>query len=149
MYCSNQNNKERLSASSSQSSLETLLKSNTTTTNMYSRSTTQIKTVSPDYPDDKSINNRLNIQKSGYKNSFLGSPSQSEENSSDGGSTSSRVLSRFGKQQDPFLLVDPDLTIPTLLDLTQQDYEVNAPASNASLLQGEDLLMALDQTTTV
>nr|QHD64851.1 hypoxia-inducible factor alpha subunit [Gecarcinus lateralis] len=53
--------------------------------------------------------------------------------------------SRFGQRQDPFLLMSSD-TIPTLLELTQQDYEVNAPANN-SLLQGAELLMALDQSS--
>ncbi|XP_042868035.1 hypoxia-inducible factor 1-alpha-like isoform X2 [Penaeus japonicus] len=50
------------------------------------------------------------------------------------------------RRQDPLLLMDPDLSIPDLLDLTQLDYEVNAPANNCSLLQGSDLLMALDQS---
>lgn len=40
-------------------------------------------------------------------------------------------------------LLDPDATIPSLLDLTQQDFEVNAPVNNL-LLQGTDLLTALD-----
>lgn len=40
-------------------------------------------------------------------------------------------------------LLDPEAAIPSLLDLTQQDYEVNAPTSNL-LLQGEDLLTALE-----
>jgi hypoxia-inducible factor 1 alpha len=41
-------------------------------------------------------------------------------------------------------LLDPDATaIPSLLDLTQQDFEVNAPV-NSLLLQGTDLLTALD-----
>lgn len=53
--------------------------------------------------------------------------------------------SRLGQRQDPYLLMSTDTTIPTLLELTQQDYEVNAPANN-SLLQGADLLMALDQS---
>lgn len=53
--------------------------------------------------------------------------------------------SRLGQRQDPFLLMSSD-TIPTLLELTQQDYEVNAPANN-SLLQGAELLMALDQSS--
>lgn len=54
--------------------------------------------------------------------------------------------SRFGQRQDPFLLMSPDTTIPTLLELTQQDYEVNAPANN-NLLQGAELFMALDQSS--
>nr|ABF83561.1 hypoxia-inducible factor alpha [Metacarcinus magister] len=57
-------------------------------------------------------------------------------------SHSERCGSRLGQRQDPYLLMSSD-TIPTLLELTQQDYEVNAPANN-SLLQGAELLMALD-----
>lgn len=53
--------------------------------------------------------------------------------------------SRLGQRQDPYLLMSSD-TIPTLLELTQQDYEVNAPANN-SLLQGAELLLALDQSS--
>lgn len=41
-------------------------------------------------------------------------------------------------------LLDPS-AIPSLLDLTQQDYEVNAPVQNF-LLQGQDLIQALDIT---
>ncbi|KAG0723173.1 hypothetical protein GWK47_043158 [Chionoecetes opilio] len=52
--------------------------------------------------------------------------------------------SRLGQRQDPYLLMSSD-TIPTLLELTQQDYEVNAP--NNGLLQGAELLMALDQSS--
>lgn len=44
-----------------------------------------------------------------------------------------------------FSLLDPKNGIPSLLDLTQQDYEVNAPVNN-HLLQGVDLLVALEQT---
>lgn len=41
-------------------------------------------------------------------------------------------------------LLDPETTeIPSLLDLTQQDFEVNAPVGNF-LLQGEELLTALE-----
>nr|ADH01740.1 hypoxia-inducible factor 1 alpha [Oratosquilla oratoria] len=54
-----------------------------------------------------------------------------------------RVLPR---RQDPFLLLSPDQTIPNLLDLTQLDYEVNAPTASTNLLQGSDLLTALDQS---
>ncbi|XP_049826586.1 protein similar isoform X2 [Aethina tumida] len=39
-------------------------------------------------------------------------------------------------------LLDPEGTIPSLMDLTQQDYEVNAPVHN--LLLGQDLLSALE-----
>lgn len=60
-------------------------------------------------------------------------------------SSSEGCGSRFGQRQDPFLLMSSD-TIPTLLELTQQDYDVNAPSSN-SLLQGAELLMALDQSS--
>lgn len=41
-------------------------------------------------------------------------------------------------------LLDPEASsIPSLLDLTQQDFEVNAPVNNF-LLNGEELLTALD-----
>lgn len=41
-------------------------------------------------------------------------------------------------------LLDPEATaIPSLMDLTQQDYEVNAPVGNF-LLDGVDLLSALE-----
>ncbi|KAK4295070.1 hypothetical protein Pmani_032342 [Petrolisthes manimaculis] len=53
---------------------------------------------------------------------------------------------RRSHRQDPLLLMNPDTTITNLLDLTQQDCEVNAPANNCNLLQGADLLMALDQS---
>lgn len=44
-------------------------------------------------------------------------------------------------------LLDPDTTtIPSLMDLTQQDYEVNAPVNNF-LLNGVDLLSALETNT--
>lgn len=44
-------------------------------------------------------------------------------------------------------LLDPEATaIPSLLDLTQQDFEVNAPV-NSFLLNGEELLTALDIST--
>lgn len=56
------------------------------------------------------------------------------------------VGGRRGHRQDPLLLMNPDTTITNLLDLTQQDCEVNAPANNCNLLQGADLLMALDQS---
>ncbi|XP_039282885.1 hypoxia-inducible factor 1-alpha [Nilaparvata lugens] len=39
-------------------------------------------------------------------------------------------------------LLDPDGTVPSLMDLTEQDYAVNAPSS--LLLHGSDLLTALD-----
>ncbi|KAL1513012.1 hypothetical protein ABEB36_002499 [Hypothenemus hampei] len=41
-------------------------------------------------------------------------------------------------------LLDPEtISVPSLLDLTQQDFEVNAPV-DSSLLQGEELLIALE-----
>lgn len=41
-------------------------------------------------------------------------------------------------------LLDPSsAAIPSLMDLTEQDYDVNAPAAGA-LLQGSDLFKALD-----
>lgn len=52
---------------------------------------------------------------------------------------------KLTRRQDPLLLMDPDTTIPNLLDLTQLDYEVNAPANNNNLLHGPELVMALDQ----
>lgn len=49
---------------------------------------------------------------------------------------------RFRKKS--ISLIDPGTTpIPSLLDLTEQDFEVNAPVNNL-LLQGTDLLTALD-----
>lgn len=77
-----------------------------------------------------------------------GSPSslkQAFKLTSNSSSHSEGCGSRLGQRQDPYLLMSSD-TIPTLLELTQQDYEVNAPANN-SLLQGADLLMALDQSS--
>lgn len=53
---------------------------------------------------------------------------------------------RLSRRQDPLLLMDPGSTIPNLLDLTQLDYEVNAPANNNNLLHGSELVMALDQS---
>lgn len=47
-------------------------------------------------------------------------------------------------------LLNPDATaIISLMDLTQQDYEVNAPVISSSLLQGEDLLNALEITENI
>ncbi|KAK4884081.1 hypothetical protein RN001_000352 [Aquatica leii] len=46
-------------------------------------------------------------------------------------------------------LLDPDASsITSFLDLTQQDFEVNAPVNNL-LLQGEDLLIALEMNGTM
>ncbi|XP_066937589.1 protein similar-like isoform X5 [Macrobrachium rosenbergii] len=64
--------------------------------------------------------------------------------SSAGGGGAEGFIQR-GRRQDPLLLVDPDLTIPSLSELSQLDFEVNAPANIGNLLQGADLLMALDQ----
>lgn len=47
-------------------------------------------------------------------------------------------------RKNSFSLLDPEMeTIPSLLDLTEQDYEVNAPV-NSQLLQGEELINALE-----
>lgn len=46
-------------------------------------------------------------------------------------------------------LLDPEASsIPSLLDLTQQDFEVNAPVTSL-LLQGEELLTALELNGTI
>lgn len=48
---------------------------------------------------------------------------------------------------DSSCLLNPEGTaIPSLEDLSQQDYEVNAPIGDTSLLQGRELLYALDGT---
>lgn len=50
----------------------------------------------------------------------------------------------YPARKNSFSLLNPEATaIGSLLDLTQQDYEVNAPV-NSLLLQGEDLLTALE-----
>lgn len=50
-------------------------------------------------------------------------------------------------RKSSFSLLDPDGMIPSLADLSQQDYEVNAPVSSqGSLLQGEELLTALEMS---
>lgn len=41
-------------------------------------------------------------------------------------------------------LLQPEAAIPSLSDLSQQDCEVNAPVDRQTLLQGADLLTALD-----
>lgn len=47
-------------------------------------------------------------------------------------------------------LLDPESTsLASFMDLTQQDYEVNAPVSSSSLLQGQELLKALDIDTSI
>nr|CAD7260930.1 unnamed protein product [Timema shepardi] len=49
-------------------------------------------------------------------------------------------------RKNSFSLLEPEASmIPSLVDLSQQDYDVNAPLGlNTSLLQGQDLLMALE-----
>ncbi|XP_034249619.1 hypoxia-inducible factor 1-alpha-like [Thrips palmi] len=50
-------------------------------------------------------------------------------------------------RKNSFSLLDPDGMIPSLADLSQQDYDVNAPVSSqGSLLQGEELLTALEMS---
>lgn len=47
-------------------------------------------------------------------------------------------------------LLDPEATsLASFMDLTQQDYEVNAPVSSSSLLQGQELLKALEINTAI
>lgn len=45
-------------------------------------------------------------------------------------------------------LLDPEASLVSFMDLTQQDYEVNAPVSSV-LLQGQDLLKALEINTAI
>lgn len=50
-------------------------------------------------------------------------------------------------RKNSFSLLDPEgATIPSLIDLSQQDYDVNAPVSSG-LLQGRDLLKALETSS--
>lgn len=50
-------------------------------------------------------------------------------------------------RKNSFSLLDPDGMIPSLSDLSQQDYDVNAPVNNqGGLLQGEELLTALEMS---
>lgn len=53
-----------------------------------------------------------------------------------------------GRQQTMRLmssyLLQPGAAIPSLSDLSQQDCEVNAPVDRNTLLQGSDLINALD-----
>jgi hypothetical protein len=50
-------------------------------------------------------------------------------------------------QKNSFSLLDPEgATIPSLIDLSQRDYDVNAPVSSG-LLQGQDLLKALETSS--
>ncbi|KAJ4451599.1 hypothetical protein ANN_03068 [Periplaneta americana] len=50
-------------------------------------------------------------------------------------------------RKNSFSLLDPEgATIPSLVDLSQRDYDVNAPVSSG-LLQGQDLLKALETSS--
>ncbi|XP_023722628.1 protein similar isoform X5 [Cryptotermes secundus] len=50
-------------------------------------------------------------------------------------------------RKNSFSLLDPEgTTIPSLIDLSQRDYDVNAPVSSG-LLQGHDLLKALETSS--
>jgi hypothetical protein len=50
-------------------------------------------------------------------------------------------------RKNSFSLLDPEgSTIPSLIDLSQRDYDVNAPVSSG-LLQGHDLLKALETSS--
>jgi hypothetical protein len=50
-------------------------------------------------------------------------------------------------RKNSFSLLDPEgATIPSLIDLSQRDYDVNAPVSSG-LLQGQDLLKALETSS--
>ncbi|GLH05610.1 Protein of unknown function [Gryllus bimaculatus] len=52
---------------------------------------------------------------------------------------------REGIRKNSFSLLDPEsTTIPSLADLSEQDYEVNAPVGSSQVLQGQDLLKALE-----
>lgn len=60
-----------------------------------------------------------------------------------------RDRGRLPISKNSMSLLTPEATsIPSLLDLTQQDYEVNAPVNNF-LLKGEELLTALEINTTI
>ncbi|XP_076358893.1 hypoxia-inducible factor 1-alpha-like isoform X2 [Tachypleus tridentatus] len=59
----------------------------------------------------------------------------------------SRFEDQMLKSVNLSALLDPEgSAIPSLADITQHDAEVNAPIHSNHLLQGEDLLHALDQT---
>ncbi|PSN42115.1 hypothetical protein C0J52_02961 [Blattella germanica] len=48
-------------------------------------------------------------------------------------------------RKNSFSLLDPEgATIPSLVDLSQRDYDVNAPVVSSGLLQGQELLKALE-----
>ena len=50
-------------------------------------------------------------------------------------------------RKNSFSLLDPEgATIPSLIDLSQRDYDVNAPVSSG-LLQGQELLKALESSS--
>ncbi|KAJ8924024.1 hypothetical protein NQ315_006801 [Exocentrus adspersus] len=56
---------------------------------------------------------------------------------------------RYIMRKNSISLLEPEGTaIPSLLDLTQQDFEVNAPVGNL-LLQGEELLTALEANSPI
>lgn len=56
------------------------------------------------------------------------------------------TLTVITPRKSSITLLDPEATsLISLLDLTQQDFEVNAPV-NSLLLQGEELLTALELT---
>lgn len=60
-----------------------------------------------------------------------------------------KIARRNQIRKNSISLLDPEATsIPSLLDLTQQDFEVNAPVGNF-LLHGEELLTALDANSPI
>ncbi|XP_076318284.1 uncharacterized protein LOC143229605 isoform X2 [Tachypleus tridentatus] len=62
----------------------------------------------------------------------------------------SPLISRYGYRTSLPGLLDPEGTaIPTLADVTHHDAEVNAPIHSNHLLQGEDLLHALDHISSL
>ncbi|KAG8234087.1 hypothetical protein J437_LFUL014616 [Ladona fulva] len=62
--------------------------------------------------------------------------------------SSKEEIQRASFRKNSFSLLDPESTaIPSLVDLSRQDCEVNAPlGSSLSLLQGRDLLTALEMS---
>lgn len=68
-------------------------------------------------------------------------------------STTNFNLNRKLTRKDSLsLLLEPESTTATmssLLDLTQQDFEVNAPVTTDLILQGEDLLTALELNASI
>ncbi|KAJ9599244.1 hypothetical protein L9F63_010246 [Diploptera punctata] len=58
-----------------------------------------------------------------------------------------RVNNKSSIRKNSFSLLDPEgATIPSLIDLSQRDYDVNAPVSSG-LLQGQELLKALETSS--